>query len=338
MTGRATNRRGPLPVTNRRATSLVTLYGRTYLDAEVEVPLAKLAQAKGKVDVVVTAVLGGFGCNAARALDSRLPAGALRLVTVTSWLDWPRLRGSLPASVTLDPILDGVGTIPAWPPISVIINPAGECRLLREPSDDDAALWALDRVPSRALDAPLHILGRVPRAFVAELLAHRDGLQHAPRSGSARPGGAAMRIAWCGGDALSIEHEAAMDLLCVNTAEAGRLLGTTDRSTTELARGLAVRARAPGAVRLVTGRGESPAVAAVREARGVRCYLGAPPTKIVASRVKRLKGVGDVFAASFLVDACFDPRGQANARLDVIGALASAQRAASRFITSAVRP
>jgi hypothetical protein len=304
-------------------TPSVTLYGRTYLDAEVEIALATLAEGKGKVDVEVAAVLGGFASNAARALDGRLPAGSVRLVTVTSWLDWPRLRGALPASVMLDAILDGTGSSSSWPSISVIVNPAAACRLLRGRGDADAAQWTLDRVTAGALAARLHILGRVPSTFLAELLARRTE---------------GMRIAWCGGDALSLEHETELDLLCVNAAEAGRLLGTTVRSPGELARGLAARATAIGAVRLVTGRGESPAVAAVREAQAVRCHEGAAPAKIASSRVQRLKGVGDVFAASFLVEACFDARGVARRRVDVTGALASARKAAARFITSKAWP
>ncbi len=52
-------------------TVCIAIYGRTYLDAEVAVALAVLAEGKGKVDVEVTPVLGGFACNAARALARR---------------------------------------------------------------------------------------------------------------------------------------------------------------------------------------------------------------------------------------------------------------------------
>ena len=291
----------------------VALYGRTYLDAEVTVPIPSLAEGKGKADVAVTARLGGFACNAARALAGRLPRGALRVVTLISWLDWPRLRAALPDDVELDAILDGA---PAWPPVSVIVNPAGACRLLRGPADDDAARWRIDRVASGALAAPLHIIGRLPGPFVGELLerAHTAG----------------ARVAWVGGAALSREHEAAFDLMCVNTAEAQRLLPSGSDSPRELATALATRA-APGSVRLVTGRASAPAAAALRGRARVTVHEQ-PPAPIPKAKVRRLKGAGDVFAARFVVEAVFDPRGRPRPRLDVAGALASAHEVTARYI------
>ncbi len=299
-------------------TAAVTLYGRTYLDAEVTVPLATLSEGKGKVDVRVHAELGGFGCNAARAIGSRLPAGSVHVVTVCSSLDLPRLRARIPAEVVVDAIVDDSDPT-AWPPISVIVNPAGECRLLRGPGDEDAAQWRLDRVAAGARTASLHILGRVPLPFVAELLAQRA---------------AAARIAWCGGDAISAELERELDLMCVNVAEAARLLETTDRSPNDLAQALARRAMRPGAVRLVTGRGDAPAVAAVREGGTVRCHEAMIPAKLPAGAIRTLKGVGDVFAARFLIEACVDPEGQPRTDLAIAQALEVAAQAATTFITA----
>lgn len=300
----------------------VTIYGRTYLDAEVTIPLATLAEGKGKVDVEVTAQLGGFACNAARAIGTRMPVGSVRVVTVCSELDLPRLRARLPAEVTLAPILDGSDPT-VWPPISVIINPAGECRLLRGRGEDDAAQWTLERVTGNALGACLHIVGRVPLPFVAGLLAQR-----VPTS----------RVAWCGGDAISADLERELDLACVNVAEAQRLLGTAETSPRDLAHALAVRATRAGAVRLVTGRGAAPAVAAVREGDSVRCYEGAAPAVLPPSEIKRLKGVGDVFAARFLIEACVEGNGQPRAQLAVQQALAVAAAAATEFITAREAP
>jgi len=300
----------------------VTIYGRTYLDAEVTIPLAMLAEGKGKVDAQVNAAFGGFACNAARAIGPQLPAGSVRVVTVCSELDLPRLRARLPANVVLDAILDGSDPS-SWPPLSVIINPAGECRLLRGRGEEDAAQWILDRVGADALAAQLHIVGRVPLPFVGALVARR-----APST----------RIAWCGGDAISEQLERELDLACVNVVEAQRLLGSSETSPRDLAQALAQRAARSGALRLVTGRGDAPAVAAVHEGSSVRCYEGAPPAKLPASEVRRLKGVGDVYAARFLIEACVDANGQPRAQLAVEQALAVAAEAATAFITSDEAP
>lgn len=295
----------------------VAIYGRTYLDAEVTVPLATLAERKGKVEAPVTAVLGGFGCNAARVIGPRLAPAPVRLVTVISPLDLRRLRAAVPAQVALDPLLDERDEL-AWPPLSVIINPAGECRLLRGLADDDEAQWTIDRVSPATLAARLHLIGRVPAAFVAGLLARRA---------------AGARIAWCGGDAVPPELEAELDVMCVNVAEAQRLLGTEERAPRVLAEALARRAR-PGTARLVTGRAEAPSVVALRVPDGVRCTAGAPPAPLAPSEIKSLKGVGDVFASRFLLAACLDPAGQPRPALELAGALASAGEAATTFLTT----
>jgi hypothetical protein len=296
----------------------IALYARTYLDAEVEVPLPVLAEGKGKLDVAVRTVLGGFASNAARALARRFPKETIRVVTVTSWLDWPRLRAGLPGDVVLDAIVTDTADA-AWPPVSVILNPASTCRLLRSPRARDDARWSIERVPAGALAAPLQALGRLPADFVAGVFdrAHAAG----------------ARVAWCGGDALPRDLEVACDLVCLNVAEAARLLGSSSTSPRELALALAARARS-GAVRLVTGRGASPAVAALKAGRRVRGFEGAPPAPIEPSRVGRFKGAGDVFAAHFLASACFDGRGTPRARLDLDAALSAARSATAKFIRS----
>ncbi len=296
----------------------ISFYGRTYLDVEVQVPVESLAAKKGKVDARVSAVHGGFAANAARAVGSRFAPGEVRVVTATSWADWPRLRHGLPAGVALDAIVTGAGD--SLPPISVIIDPARACRIFRDRAEHDAADWQLERVPAGALSARLHVLGRLPGPFAARLLAR------------SREEGA--RFAWCGGDALPPELERDCDLLCVNSAEAGRLLGASGVSPRRLAEALAARARVKDAVRVVTGGGKSATAAAFRVGRGVRCHE-AEPAAVAARRITRLLGVGDAFAAHFVAAACFDARGLPRRRLEVGRALVAAQRAAGRFITTA---
>jgi len=53
---------------------LITIYGRTYWDAEVEVDVPSLGAGKGKQDLPVRVVLGGWGCNAAANLPAGSPA------------------------------------------------------------------------------------------------------------------------------------------------------------------------------------------------------------------------------------------------------------------------
>jgi sugar/nucleoside kinase (ribokinase family) len=291
----------------------VTLYGRTYLDAEVTLPLASLAEGKGKADVEVMPMFGGFACNAACALTGRLPPGSLHVVTVASSLDLPRLRSALPDDVELDAIID---PSQAWPPMTVIVNPAAECRLLRGAIDHNADHWRVDRVSAVALSAALHVVGRLPATFVGDLLerVHANG----------------ARAAWVGGASLTREHEAAFDVICVNTAEAKQLLGSQSDSPRELATALAARAKTTDAVRLVTGRGSAPAAAAVRGST-VTVHEQAP-APIAKEQIRRLKGAGDVFAAHFVIDAVFDKQGALRTSLAVPGALESAHDVTSRYI------
>ncbi|CAN5877681.1 hypothetical protein BH11MYX3_BH11MYX3_37120 [soil metagenome] len=297
----------------------VAIYGRTYLDAELAIDLAVLAAGKGKVDVEVIPVLGGFACNAARALARRLPPHSIQLVTAIPAADRARLRAAVPPRVGIAPL---VRPTLAWPPISVIVNPANECKLLRGSGDDDADAWRLTRIGRAVRVAPLHVVGRVPIRFVRELRAHT------------RSTGALL--AWCGGDGLPLALERELDLVCVNTAEARRMVGLPEAEPALLAQVLAARAR-PGGVRLVTGRASAPAVVAHHQHGGeITSYLRAP-APLAASRIRTKKGVGDVFAATFLIDTCFDRRGGWRKHLDVAGGLAAAQRAATTFLTRSAR-
>ena len=288
----------------------VALYGRTYLDAEVEIPVAALATGKGKVDVAVHTILGGFPCNAARALAGRLPAERITVVTRIPALDLPRLHAALPAGVRVDAVASETLD---WPPVTVIINPASECRLLRSGAPGDLCAADMPRLP----DAALHVFGRV----ASDLVGHVR-----------RAAGDAALLAWCAGgsdEPAIVDH---CDLACVNTAEARALTGAATAATTrELAVALAERAPRAG-VRVVTGRGDAPAVAAVRTDAGVRCVEAAPPA-IAREQIRRLKGAGDVFAARFLIEAALDEHGERRAELAVEHALGVAHAAAARFMT-----
>jgi sugar/nucleoside kinase (ribokinase family) len=273
----------------------VALYGRTYLDAEVTIPLESLATGKGKVDVEVTAVLGGFPCNAARALASRL--SDITVVTRISSLDLPRLRAALPPGTVIHAVATDSED---WPPVTVIVNPAQECRLLRSGRAGDLAAADVTDVPSAAL----HIFGRVDPSLVA----HVEGAR-----------------AWCAGAGNEINL---CDLACVNTAEARAILGRSDGSPRELAVALLSRAQRDGAVRVVTGRGDAPTAAATHDA----VYESAP-APIPRDQIRTFKGVGDVFAAHFFVEAVLDARGERRRQLEVERALAMAQAAAGKFMT-----
>ena len=293
----------------------VAVYGRTYWDAEVEVEIASITSGKGKVDASVELVQGGFAVNAGRALAGLYRAGAVRVVTLTSWHDWPRLRAALPGGVVLDALLTDDA---APPPISVILNPRRECRILRPRRDEDAADWRVDRVPSGALAARLHILGRLPADFVAGVLRR------------AHEGGA--RVAWVGGDGLADDLLRECDVVCVNAREAEALVGHAG-TPRQLAEALLGRARPRDALRVVTGAGRAATAVAFREGRARRCLEAAPPP-VALARIATLKGVGDAFAAHFLAAACFERSGAPRRRLEARRALAAGQRAASRFLTS----
>ncbi len=294
----------------------IAIYGRSYVDAQVEIDLASLATGKGKVDARVVAGFGGFACNAARAISGRFPPASVRVVTAASWIDLPRLRAAIPAVVQLEALPTNAPDA-AFPPISVVINPSTSCRILRDRMDHEDAAWRVNRVSSDALCAALQMMGRLPSRFASDVL----------RRCRANKG----RFAWVGGDALPRALERECDLLCVNRREAGRLLGVQGGTPREMAAALAKRAKPADAVRVVTGAGKAPATAAFREGGRVH-FLESRPRAV--SRIRRLLGVGDVFAARFMTTACFDSRGAPRRRLDVAGALAAAQRAAEEFLVS----
>jgi sugar/nucleoside kinase (ribokinase family) len=287
----------------------IAIYGRTYLDAELEVPIGELAQGKGKVDVEVRAMFGGFPCNAARALVGRLPAEQVAIVTRIPAIDLARLRAAVPADTQLHVVEDDSLD---WPPITVIFNPADECRLLRSGRAGDLRAHDLCELPA----ASVHVFGRVDASLVGDV-------RHAQPS---------ARLAWCAGASAPLDVIDDCDLACVNTAEARTLTGDAEAPTRELAIALARRAR-EGSVRVVTGRGTAPTVAAIREASGVRCVESAP-APIPREQIRRLLRVGDVFAARFVVEATLDQNGQPHAEMQIENALAAAQAAAGAFMVS----
>lgn len=285
----------------------VAIYGRTYLDVEVDIPLDRLATGKGKVDVDVRLELGGLPCNAARALLGRLSPSDVTVVTKLSALDLPRLRAALPPSTKLVAI--DTGTID-WLPTTVIVNPATDCRLLRSGRPGDLGPADLTEVPHAAL----HVFGRVATDLVRHIR------RHAPDA----------LLAWCGG-ASDGEALHACNLVCVNTAEARSLVGNDSATTRDLALALAERAPVDG-VRVVTGRADAPTVAAIRGRTGTHTIERAP-APVSRDHIRRLKGVGDAFAAHLFVEAVLDDRGQRRSHLDVEHALAAAQRFAGAFMS-----
>jgi hypothetical protein len=287
-------------------TTALAIYGRTYLDVELEVPLDELAHGKGKVDVEVRPQLGGFPCNAARSLATRLPAAQVAIATRISALDLPRLHHALPAGTVVHAVTDDSLD---WPPITVIVNPARECRLLRTGRPGDLTAEDLGELPH----ASVHVFGRVAPSL----------------PGAVRRRSPDALLAWCAGASASLDVIDLCDLACVNTAEARALLGN-EASTRELAVALVERLTRPG-VRVVTGRGDAPTVAAVRTASGVETFESAP-APIPRDQIRRLLRVGDVFAAHFIVEASLDEHGTRRGELDVRRALVAAQAAAGEFM------
>ncbi len=294
----------------------IAIHGRTYWDVELDLLPDSLAQGKGKVDTEIRIRVGGFACNAARAIRALFPSVAVRIVTVVSPLDMPRLRAGLPDGVAIDPLCSDDPSL-AWPAISVVINPATSCRILRDRQESTDHLWQLGQVADDSLAADLHLLGRLPAAFAADLL-ERARRQRA-------------KLAWVGGDSLPERLEREFDIVCVNGAEAARMLGVARQSPRASAEALAQRASAPGAVRVVTGAGSAPTAAAVFDGAAVRCHE-APLVDVAPAEVATLLGVGDVFAACFVAGAALDSTGAVRESFDVAGALATAQQRAADFI------
>ena len=296
----------------------VTFYGKTYWDVELQVPLQSLSEGKGKVDVPVTMTIGGFACNAARAIEG-FPSLGCCVVTVCAPADQARVQHALPAAASFYPMLSKDD--PALlPDISVILNPASDCRILRDPGADDDASFRVDAIADESWRSELHVLGRVPLAFASALI------EKLRQSGK--------RVAWCGGDALPQSVEEHCDVLCVNTKEASALLGVGvgEASTLELASRLAERAKSGEAMRLVTGRGSQPTIVAFREGDAIRT-AESNPKAIPKEEIVGFLGVGDSFAANFLVTTFLMPDGSLRATPDPALGLAAAQEAASHFLT-----
>jgi hypothetical protein len=287
----------------------IAIYGRTYLDAELEVPIDQLATGKGKVDVEVRPMLGGFPCNAARALVGRLPAAEVAIVTRIPAIDLPRLRAAVPAGTQIHAVAEDTLD---WPAITVIVNPASDCRLLRTGRAGDLTAADLGELPQ----ATVHVFGRVDPSLV----------------GDVRRAAPDAVLAWCAGASASLSVLDECDIACVNTAEARTLL-RSEGTTRELALAFAERSR-PGCIRVVTGRGDAPTVAAVRDDHGARS-VEAAPAPIPRGLIRRLLRVGDVFAARFVVEVTLDAQARRRTMFDVEPALHAAQAAAGEFM---VRP
>lgn len=288
---------------------MIALYARSYWDHAIELGLDALAGGKGKLDVAPRRRAGGFACNAARTLAGRLEA---RIVTVAGPCEAARLRAALPAAVALTAIDPG-GDPPL--PVTVVLDPAGACRILRDPAEADAAAWRWAAVGA-AVDAELHVLGRLPATFVDEVVA------------AARTRGA--RVAWCGGAAIAPTTLAAVDVACVNLREAAALVGGAGDAQT-LARALAEAAQPDGAIRVVTG-GAGPTAAAQRRGDVIELVTAAPAA---AGPVVTLLGAGDAFAAGFLAAAAFVD-GRPRAALAVEPGLAAGQAAAAAVVRGEV--
>ena len=287
-------------------TTAIAIYGRTYLDAELDVAIAELATGKGKVDVEVRPMLGGFPCNAARALAGRLPVDQVAIVTRIGAIDLPRLHAAVPRGTVVHAVTDDSLD---WPPITVIVNPARECRLLRTGRPGDLNAADLGELPS----ASVHVFGRVDASLPAEV----------------RRAAPDAVLAWCAGASAPLDVIDRCDIACVNTAEARALL-SSEAPTRELALDLARRA-STAAIRVVTGRGDAPTVAAVRTATGIATFESAP-APIPRDKIRRLLRVGDVFAARFVVEVTLDEHGQRRGAFAVEQALAAAQAAAGEFM------
>jgi len=293
----------------------LALYSPSYWDVVVDVEPAALAGGKGKHPAPSTVVVGGFAWNAARVLAAAGRAG-LRVVTVVPTDEDARVRAAAPAGVALD----AIAAPPGWLPITVVLDPGGACRILRDPGAALDGAWRWDAVSAAARAAAVHVLGRVPAGFAAAALA------------AARAAGA--RIAWCGGAGLPVDALAGFDVACVNAAEAATLLGATATATTtaEAAQALAERATGADAVRVVTGGARQPTVAAARRGAAIELHA-VEPAPLAPGAIVTLLGAGDAFAAALVATACLTDGGAPRAALDVVAGLRAGQRAAARLIT-----
>ena len=299
----------------------ITFYGKTYWDVEMQVDTATLSSGKGKVDTPVQLTVGGFACNAARAVHSHSAASDSMVVTVCAPADQERIVWSLPTSTTLQPLLTE-DSPRCFPDISVILNPASDCRILRDPGPANDPLWSFDALAPKVLESDVHALGRVPVAFAAEVISHAEAKK--------------TKVAWCGGDALPPDLEAMCHLICVNQAEAASMLGAVpgSLSTAELATALAARAMVDGAMRMVTGRGAQPTIVAMQVASEIQ-LASSEPEAIERDKIQGFLGVGDAFAATYLVHVFFAADGSLRSVPAIPAALGAAQQAATHFLTHA---
>jgi sugar/nucleoside kinase (ribokinase family) len=293
----------------------IVFYGRTYWDVVVRVPIASVTGAKSKMDAPVTMMLGGFANNAARAIAGSF-RGEIDVVTVTSRAEHARIRAELPRSVGLIALPASKRDAPH--PLTVVLDPAGACRIFRDPFEKkDAGDWNVTRPIAAGARTGLHVCGRLPIPFLKKL-----------REATAAYG---TPLGWVGGAALPRRLEQQCDLICVNRKEARELLGTSDDDARSLAEALAKRARLPFAVRVVTGR-EGGTAAAINE-QGQVMSVVAMNAPTGSKKITRLLGVGDVFAATFIASAYYE-KSVLQRRPAIERALDAAQRAAARFITS----
>ncbi|MBK9033928.1 MAG: hypothetical protein IPL61_22120 [Myxococcales bacterium] len=290
----------------------VALYSRSYWDVLVAVAPSLVAGGKGKVDAPSTVRAGGFAWNAARTLAGSV---AVRIVTVAPAGEGARLAAEVPTGATLE-VLAASGA--GWLPMTVVLDPGGQCRILRDPGAGLDAAWRAAAVSATTAAAAVHVLGRLPAGFAADVVA------------AAHARGA--RVGWCGGADVAPALEAALDLVCVNAREAAALIGDPAASVADCARALAARATGADAVRVVTGGGGQPTIA-VHKLDGALDVHAIAPAPIDPSEIRTLLGAGDGFAAGFMRTACLDADGVPRPRLAVAAGLAAGQAAARAVMT-----
>jgi sugar/nucleoside kinase (ribokinase family) len=287
----------------------LALYSPSYWDVVVDVEPAALAGGKGKHPAPSTVVVGGFAWNAARVLAAAGRAG-LRVVTVVPTDEDARVRAAAPAGVALD----AIAAPPGWLPITVVLDPGGACRILRDPGAALDGAWRWDAVSAAARAAAVHVLGRVPAGFARRRWRRR-------RAGA--------RIAWRGAG-LPVDALAGFDVACVIAAEAATVLGATATatSTAEAAQALAERATGADAVRVVTGGARQPTVAAARRGAAIELHA-VEPAPLAPGAIVTLLGAGDAFAAALVATACLT---EARCRPRSTWSPAARRRAAAQLI------
>jgi sugar/nucleoside kinase (ribokinase family) len=299
----------------RSGEAILTLVGVTYRDLDASLDAVEDGKRSGDVGVE----FGGFAMNAARAAVRCLPAGAVHLVTLVPWAEYPAVSRSMPEGAIFDPILLDDAPSGRLPDSLVLSDPSRDLRAILKGRHDLHSLLSLERITEGALGASIIAVGRVPAEFARKLLdqcQRRESL-----------------FAWCGGSALPVELEAECPILLVDRDEAVEMLEWPDSGagTGELALALARRARVSGAIRVVTGGGTRPTAAACDAGGSWEC-LEADPVTIADP--KHPKGAGDGFAARFLATAFADRTGVARRKPALPEALQHARFAAAEFVAS----